>query len=277
MRPAGASTNDRRRGLGGGLHPPSLPVPDPSRLHGLVLGAAIGDALAMPVDGLSHQNVRLYYRGVKGFVASEHGGTAAGTGTARTARLLARLGGTLPDADDWLPPAAAALVDATADAALGTAPAGVDGDAALRSVHAHALARLTAVDASAFDADAFCAATAADLHAFDPALGEALDTVLARRRAVPLDLFDAADRAAYAFDDAPGVAAWLFAVAMFARAPTLVEASLLSAINAGGASATTGLALGGLLGALHGDAAFPAEWHDGLVAQGALVAAMGRG
>src|SRR5690606_15821429 len=35
------------------------------RALGALLGAAVGDALGMPVDGLSHQNVRLYYKGVK--------------------------------------------------------------------------------------------------------------------------------------------------------------------------------------------------------------------
>ena len=258
-------------------------MPDSPRLHGLVLGAAIGDALAMPVDGLSHQNVRLYYRGVKGFVASEHGGTRAGTGTARTARLLARLRGTPPGAPaPPLGPTAAALADATADAALSHAPAafdtgtgtGADTSAAIHAVHVRALARLAALDGATFDADAFSAATAADLRACDTALGALLDTVLARRRSIPLDLFDAADLAAHAFADASGVAAWLFAVAMFTRAPDLAEASLLSAINAGGESATTGLALGGLLGALHGPAAFPPDWHEGLVARSALGEAM---
>ncbi len=35
------------------------------RVRGALLGTAIGDALGMPVEGFSHQNIRTYYRGIK--------------------------------------------------------------------------------------------------------------------------------------------------------------------------------------------------------------------
>jgi len=35
------------------------------RVLGSLLGTAVGDALGMPIEGLSHQNVRTYYKGIK--------------------------------------------------------------------------------------------------------------------------------------------------------------------------------------------------------------------
>ncbi len=65
-----------------------MPAPlAPDRRQGILLGTRLGDALGMPLDGLSHQNVRLYYRGVKGLAADEKRGIAAGTGTALTQAL----------------------------------------------------------------------------------------------------------------------------------------------------------------------------------------------
>ncbi len=37
----------------------------PDRVIGSLMGTAVGDALGMPVEGLSHQNVRTYYKGIK--------------------------------------------------------------------------------------------------------------------------------------------------------------------------------------------------------------------
>ncbi|PEN13379.1 hypothetical protein CRI94_08610 [Longibacter salinarum] len=37
----------------------------PDRILGTCLGTAVGDALGMPIEGISHQNVRTYYKGVK--------------------------------------------------------------------------------------------------------------------------------------------------------------------------------------------------------------------
>ena len=62
----------------------------PDRARGLLLGLAIGDALGMPVKGLSHQNVRTYYKGIKDFRADEkRGGLGAGQWTADTQNALA--------------------------------------------------------------------------------------------------------------------------------------------------------------------------------------------
>ena len=231
-----------------------------SRASALLVGACIGDALAAPVDGLSHQNVRLYYRGIKGYVDHEHGDTRAGGGTARTAHLIARLDGRAVD----LAPLGAtdrALVDATIAVATGQT-AGAD---PLTAAHAAALGlALGSASPGAFDAEAFVRSV---VGATSGTLQGALGDVLARRAAFPLDLHDAATAA---FPSDPALAAWAFALAMFARAPGLVDATLLSAVNAGGEAATTGLALGGLLGALHGADAFPADWTDGLAVRDRL-------
>ena len=60
------------------------------RARGLLLGLAIGDALGMPIKGLSHPNVRTYYKGIKGFRADEkRGELEAGQWTADTQNALA--------------------------------------------------------------------------------------------------------------------------------------------------------------------------------------------
>ncbi|OZC02092.1 ADP-ribosylglycohydrolase family protein [Rubricoccus marinus] len=60
------------------------------RVRGLLLGLAIGDALGMPIEGLSHQNVRTYYKGIKGFRADEkRGELEAGQWTSDTQNALA--------------------------------------------------------------------------------------------------------------------------------------------------------------------------------------------
>ena len=82
----------------------------------------------------------------------------------------------------------------------------------------------------------------------------------------PLDLQDLCDGTGSAVAES-----WPFAVAMFARNPRLVEASLLSAINVGGDASGIGALLGGLLGALNGWSAFPAEWHADLEAAAGLT------
>jgi len=40
-------------------------APATDRMIGALMGTAVGDALGMPVEGLSHQNVRTYYKGIK--------------------------------------------------------------------------------------------------------------------------------------------------------------------------------------------------------------------
>lgn len=46
----------------------------PDRIVGTLLGTAVGDALGMPIEGLSHQNVRTYYKGIKEFRDDEERG-----------------------------------------------------------------------------------------------------------------------------------------------------------------------------------------------------------
>jgi ADP-ribosylglycohydrolase len=77
--------------------------------------------------------------------------------------------------------------------------------------------------------------------------------------AFPLNLRDACDGVGVRADEA-----WPFACAMVARRAHLLENTLLSGINVGGDADTTGAMMGAMLGALHGWAAFPDEWHNGL-------------
>jgi len=267
-------------------HPPAVPVV--FSLLDVVGGAAIGDALAMPIAGLSHQNVRMYYKGIKGYTADEKRGTPAGTGTAHTARLLALARGGSPG-DAHLPPdepyATAHAAATVAPLALRFGPdalgpwlprlsAHADARAAALA-HAHVLARLTGPESRPpvpFDSDTFWAfvrRTTADAETTCGASGRLSDR-LARLDghlgSFPLDLQDLCDGSGEAADEA-----WPFALAMFARAPDLVEATLLSAINAGGDAPTVGALVGGLLGARHGWAAFPDEWRGGLAVRAEVV------
>ena len=81
-----------------------MPAPFRDRLVATVLGSAVGDALGMPVEGLSHQNVRTYYKGVKDLTADDkRGDLGRGQWTADTqrARALARaLASGAPDSPD---------------------------------------------------------------------------------------------------------------------------------------------------------------------------------
>ena len=70
-----------------------MPAPFHDRLVATLLGSALGDALGMPVESLSHQNVRTYYKGVKGLVGDDkRKDLGAGQWTADTqrARAIAR-------------------------------------------------------------------------------------------------------------------------------------------------------------------------------------------
>ena len=93
----------------------------------------------------------------------------------------------------------------------------------------------------------------------DDRVSRRLRSLTDRLDAFPLDLRDACDGVGVRADEA-----WPFACAMVARRAHLLENTLLSGINVGGDADTTGAMMGALLGALHGWAAFPAEWHDGL-------------
>lgn len=97
-------------------------------------------------------------------------------------------------------------------------------------------------------------------------LGEAFPSPAARLRrladhlvAFPLDLQDLCGGTDGRADEA-----WPFAVAMLARNPMLAEATILPAVNVGGAASAVGSLVGSLVGALHGWQALPADWRDGL-------------
>ncbi len=308
------------------------------RILGALLGAAVGDALGMPVNGLSHQNVRLYYRGIKGYTADEKRlDLQAGQWTVHTQRLFAvarLLTAHAPPADAFDPGAVMQffghrpLEDAlllelamagqlrrydphdgeivsrrghdlnfpgpSSNIATAAAPLGVW--AALREADDETLAaaagelfwpreahELTLV-AGAAQARAVAFALTADGGpdgALDPlrffravveaartaeAVWEAHDYVSQRLQSLalylddtPLDLQDRCNGTSNAADEA-----FPFAVAMFARNPTLIEATLLSAVNVGGAASTVGAMTGALLGAFNGWSAFPAAWREGL-------------
>ena len=284
---------------------PVTPLRD--RLVGVILGAALGDALGMPVEGLSHQNVRTYYKGIQDLRADEkRGDLGAGQWTADTqrARALARALATgAPDSPEEVRQAFARELPAEGDLRRGgvvspssacaacAAPLGVQArlrglaDLAvsrwvsllLQPVDAHAVAHVAATAHVAAvrtclgkDPEAVTgpqilgAARSAALDA-ERLLG-ADDRVSARLGALaphldefPLDLQDRCNGTGAAADEAAP-----FAIAMAARSPSLVEATMLSAVNVGGDAAAVGAMVGALLGALHGAAAFPAAWLDRL-------------
>ena len=123
------------------------------RLVGTLLGSALGDALGMPVEGLSHQNVRTYYKGIKGLRADEkREDLDAGQWTADTQRARAlthALTAGAPDSPDAVRaalalPAGAALrrdgvVSPSSAGAAAAAPLGVQ--ARLRGLKSLAGAR----------------------------------------------------------------------------------------------------------------------------------------
>ena len=58
--------------------------------RGALLGTAVGDALGMPIEGLSHQNVRTYYKGIKEYrTDDQRGDLAAGQWTDDTQMTFA--------------------------------------------------------------------------------------------------------------------------------------------------------------------------------------------
>jgi ADP-ribosyl-[dinitrogen reductase] hydrolase len=74
------------------------------KIVGAFLGLAIGDALGMPVEGLGHQNTRLYYKGIKEYRDDEkRGGLKAGqwTGDTQLMLALAQVVATEKDATRW--------------------------------------------------------------------------------------------------------------------------------------------------------------------------------
>jgi ADP-ribosylglycohydrolase len=275
---------------------------DTDRVLGALLGTAVGDALGMPVDGLSHQNVRTYYKGIKGYRGDEHRRDLdAGQWTALTQRTfaLARvLADSAPHATvrerytrelgplDLRRPEAAGpseAIVAITPLALWSSYEGRTGretvelvDAALGDrreggVLAAAVGQAVAVrylldrTPDALDGPAFFRTVTEQTRQAEERIGGGR-TVSDRLRSLagnlddfPLDLQDLCDGTGSAADEA-----WPFAVAMVARNPVLLEATILPAINVGGAASVIGACVGALVGALHGWATFPPAWREGL-------------
>lgn len=87
---------------------------------GALLGTAVGDALGMPIEGLSHQNVRTYYKGIKEYRDDDQRGDLnAGQWTDDTQMTFAlvRALSEHPDRpDEWPSAVAAAYVALRPDA-----------------------------------------------------------------------------------------------------------------------------------------------------------------
>ncbi|MFO8098773.1 MAG: ADP-ribosylglycohydrolase family protein [Salinibacter sp.] len=299
------------------------------RIVGVLLGTAVGDALGMPVEGLSHQNVRTYYKGIKEYRDDDQRrDLEAGQWTDDTQMTFAlvramtrvetpdawpaavaeeyvalrsearRWGSTTTAAIDRLaggidPTEAGDAERPTDGAAMRAAPLGVwwavtDVSRArafevLRAVlgvtHQHPVALTAGWGQAAavrfalgqapdpFDRAGFWTTLLNATTEAEERLGAA-PRVSSRLRelddhldAFPLDLRDACDGVSVRADEA-----WPFACAMVARRPHLLENTLLSGINVGGDADTTGAMMGALLGGLHGWAAVPDEWREGLEA-----------
>ncbi len=234
---------------------PSLPKSD--RTRGALLGLAVGETLGRPIDKMSHQNVRTYFKGIKGYVGHERTGVEAGAIGPIAAGLVARVDGLRDSGDalaDDLPEEAHNVAGGTIAVLYGD-PYRVGSD--LNTLQTAALRYAIESIPDAFDADLFW------MHLEESARGTSLAQPLANVRDArdffPLDLADACGGT----DTAES--AWLFGVAMFARNPRLVEATLLSSVNVGGWASIVGATAGSLLGALNGWSAFPAEWRDELI------------
>ncbi len=284
-----------------------MPAPFRDRLVATLLGAALGDALGMPVEGLSHPHVRTYYKGLKELHADEkRGDLGRGQWTADTQRARALSRALATGAPDSPEEVRAAFVAELAEAgelrrgavaspssagAACAAPLGVQArlrglkDLAsarwaallLQSVDPHAVAHVAAAaqiavirEALGKDPEAIAgpelltaalvaARDAERLLGADDRVSSRLGTLQGHLTDFPLDLQDLCAGTGSAADEA-----FPFAVAMVARSPQLVESTMLAAVNVGGDAAAVGSCVGAVLGALHGTAAFPADWLDQL-------------
>lgn len=270
-------------------------MPITHRVLGSLLGAAIGDTLGMPVEMLSHQNVRTYYRGLRDFVGDEkRGDLGKGQVTGRS-QLMLLLGhslisgtpvtdmqdlrrvnpqGGLPDGVAISACTAFGVLAASnqlsdeqlADRVIGILTNWVDKPETLVAGFGQArLIRDTIYNAEPPNGKQFIEELLPAVRLMEKTLG-ADDSVFTRLSGLPqvldgfpLDLQDYCGGTGSNPDQA-----WPFAVGMFARNPGLVEANMLSAVNVGGDAPTVGACLGGLLGALHGPDRFPSGWIEQL-------------
>jgi len=304
------------------------------KLEGALLGLAIGDALGMPIEGLGHQNIRLYYKGIKEYRDDEKRGQfKAGqwTGDTQLTLTLAKIvqGGAPPaewpslfsdelvrvlaEERRWGPTTLSAArrlsgysrpesLDEQAKATCGAIPRMLPvaawqvatdvTDEELFSItralvgvtHLHPLCSVAAFghlaalrycmlnEPGSFFADRFwedvtVAVRRAEEHfgSVEPRISNRLEALRGVLSEFPLDIADVCDGAGAAADEA-----WPFAIAMVARTSHLPEAAILSGINSCVDSDSVGAMTGSLIGALHGRAAFPAEWIEGLEASGEI-------
>lgn len=270
--------------------------------RGVIYGLAIGDALGMPIDGLSHPNVRTYYKGIKEFRDDDkRGDLQAGQWTAHTQRALAMAeawsgSGTTHKERSQAYQAGVEQLSlrrrnhgGTSDLAASIGPLGVVAFAekwgadrvleALRPLETDTMTLVAAfVQVCAIQTALEDHSRPFDGRLFLLHLAEYAGMVEEERHAAPvfsgklvrladhlddfpLDLQDQSGGTGPAAEEAVP-----FAIAMAARAPFLPEATLLSAVNVGGASSAVGAICGALLGAFNGSEAFPEAWVSGLEA-----------
>lgn len=305
------------------------------KIRGALLGTAIGDALGMPVEGLSHQNVRTYYKGIKEYRNDDQrDDLSAGQWTDDTQftfaitrvltedcdlpaageRIAAEYVRMRPEARRWGPTTRAAI-DRLADgegwrssggsgkptngAAMRAAPLGIwwaserpDREEAvhvLREIlgithrhpcslvagiaQAYAVKQTVDTDADTFDGHSFFRKVLDrtmwiedQFDGADTRNSERLGMLAGHLQEYPLDLAEICEGTGISAHES-----WPYAVAMVARGPRLVEATLLSGINVGGDADTTGAMMGALIGGLNGWETFPEEWRDGLEASDELL------
>lgn len=299
------------------------------KILGALLGTAVGDAMGMPAEGFSHQNIRMYYRGIKGYTDDEKRrdlkagqwtddtqftfALVRAAGQARSIEDVPTLAAweyvaLLPSARRWGPTTKAAvnrLASGTGwqesgesgaptnGAAMRAAPLGVwwavsgasleQAFPALRSIieithrhpdsvvagfgQAYAVKQILQSTPEPFDRETFWLDLIEVTRYASRTLGYGDNSrVTGRLRLLadhldefPLDLLDLCEGNGVDVSQS-----WPFSVAMFVRNPDLLEATLLSSINAGGDTDTTGAMVGALLGACHGWSAFPEAWRTGL-------------
>ena len=262
------------------------------RIQGSLFGAAIGDTLGMPLEMLSHQNVRTYYRGLREPVGDEkRGDLEKGQVTSRS-QFMMLLGRSLisgvpivelPELRRVGPFAGLPHGTAIAASTMIGVMAGIRGtsDESLAENVAFHLAQwiekpetlVAGYGQARFIRDIIQGTMRMEsgehiLSDLTPALFQAesmfdadnsvsarINNLQQHLNAFPLDLQDYCGGTGSAPDQA-----WPFAVAMFARDPFLVDAGMLSAVNVGGDAPTVGPCLGALFGALHGLGPFPKSW-----------------
>ena len=169
-----------------------MPAPFRDRLVATLVGSAVGDALGMPVEGLSHQNVRTYYKGIKEPRADEKRddlGVGQWTADTQRARAVARaLVAGAPDSPEEVRAAFADELPAEADlrrpavaspsSALAAASAPLGMQARLRGLKNLASARWAALLFQSVDGHAVAhVAAASQIGALRACLGKDPDAL----------------------------------------------------------------------------------------------------